>query len=70
MRGGDNGWGDDASRTVFRYQPQPGRVEGMVLVPRGKLLSWRDVIDVAPSQVQAEITDALATASGQEPDHG
>jgi hypothetical protein len=22
MRGGDNGWGDDASRTVFRYRPQ------------------------------------------------
>lgn len=30
MRGGDNGWGDDASRTVYRYVPPADRAPGEV----------------------------------------
>ncbi len=44
MRGGDNGWGDDASRTVFRY--------ALAHRQDGELLALADRIDFAATHAQ------------------
>lgn len=58
---------------ALRHQPQPGRVEGMVLVPVDPLLAKLREVLGADGSVYREIKAMLAaapTAGGQEANHG